>query len=1198
MHTQEQARAALQTLLRDYNALTREQRDEMNEASVVRQFIDRLLRDVLGWPVEEPTRYVYEPRTEIGRPDMALLLESGDTIYLEAKRFGAIKELAEARRTITGVITPGQMALPGMAVDRTAEEQQAINYAFKLGRTWAILTNFEKLRLFNARRDWLVLSFEAPQAYLDEFDHLWQLSYDNILSGSLDALSNQRYARDIDTPYLNFINEWRERLAQDIIQRDVLNAWAFFDDGSINLPRLRAVVQRYLDRLVIVRFAEDHLVIPAGTLRDFHDLRRRNIYTHTIDQFLERFFARFDDVHNSALFAKGWADYALFSDDVLLPLINKLYEARYRSMPADIIGNTYEQYLGKALALDNGSVTTRDNLETRKKQGSYYTPQVIVRYLVDTTLGRYLYATADGRPGGEPLPGEMRKTSRDVRDLRVLDSACGSGSFLIYAYEVLADFYQGEINRLEADMLRRSGELAAEGASPIDRELAVADYRAELDRIRNYPRLILETHLYGVDLDPQAAEIAVVNLIMRAMERRQHEKRLPMILGQNIKVGNGLIGLRPDDARLDPFCAEIADLIALRALMHTDPDRDVERAELRTDNYRGMTLGEAHDIPNPKARERAVDAVKDRILHPMTELPPDTGHPTFDRLLAETRAVAGELNADFAPHFSDLARIRPFHWGVEFPEVFFDADGQPLENPGFTIIVGNPPWEILKPDLREYYAQFDPDIESKLTRRQAERRIEELDAEDPRRVAGWEQQTRGIEESAAFLKACGDYERQGRGDTATHKLFLERAYGLLQDGGRIGYLVPSGLYTDLGTKELREMLLDEGHIDYLFSFSNERYFFPGVDHRFKFVLVGAQKGPQSDGFWAAFRFNPRVAVAPDDLPAFLADPDNLIYVRRESIARFRPDSLSIMEFQSRRDYEVAERIYADHPLLGEVLAGHWNVKFTREFDKTNDRSLFNTREMGLPVYEGQNLGFFGELLRPPTIWVDEQSGREKLLSPLQKQAPELTPEQIPLDYEYYRFGFRRIARSTDMRTLYVSYLPKRSFAMYTLTTTVKHYFDGTRFRPYMSDAQEMFLYSCMASFVLDFVMRFQVASSVAMFNAYSLPVPRLNPGDPYFDAIVPRAARLTCTAPAFADLWGEVMGEPWTEASGATHPAERARLRDEIDAIVAHLYGLSSREFDHILGTFPLVFPDDDAGRARREALLDVYDEWAGRLAR
>jgi predicted type IV restriction endonuclease len=190
MPTETEARQALQKLVEDYNRLTADQRENMIEASVVRQFIDRLLRDVLGWPIEDPARYKYELATQAGRPDITLIPDMGGTVFVEAMRFGVIKELKEARNRIEGVITPGQMALPGMAVDRTEEEQQAINYAFANGATWAIMTNFEKLRLFNARRDWLVLSFERPGAYLDEFEQLWQLAYHSILNGSLDRLSS------------------------------------------------------------------------------------------------------------------------------------------------------------------------------------------------------------------------------------------------------------------------------------------------------------------------------------------------------------------------------------------------------------------------------------------------------------------------------------------------------------------------------------------------------------------------------------------------------------------------------------------------------------------------------------------------------------------------------------------------------------------------------------------------------------------------------------------------------------------------------------------------------------------------------------------------------------------------------------------------------------------------------------------------
>ena len=351
--SQDRARATIRELIAKYNRLEPPERTLATEANVVHQFIVPLLA-ALGWPVDDPARYKYELTTQAGRPDMTLIPVQGGTIFVEAKRFGIIKELAQARNTTMGTITPGQMALPGMATDRTAEEQQAINYAFENGGTWAILTNFEKLRLFNARRDWLVLSFERPSAYLTEFEFLWTLSYESVCSGGLADLSNQRYRGDVDTDYLRFINEWREKLAQDILTRRAANPWAFHPAGAVNLAALRAVVQRVLDRLVVVRFAEDHLIIPAGTLYGMYEQNRHNPYSFTMTQFFQRLYRRFDAEHNSALFAPDLADAADFSDDRLGELVCKLYEARYRALSADIMGNTYEQYLGQTLAQRGG----------------------------------------------------------------------------------------------------------------------------------------------------------------------------------------------------------------------------------------------------------------------------------------------------------------------------------------------------------------------------------------------------------------------------------------------------------------------------------------------------------------------------------------------------------------------------------------------------------------------------------------------------------------------------------------------------------------------------------------------------------------------------------------------------------------------------------------------------------------------------
>lgn len=650
--SKEEARKNLEALIERFYQLTQDQKGEVSESSVFGSFILPLFRDVLGWPTEDVTKFAREQAVVGGRRvDGVLHLDSGERLFVEAKRFSAIQRLSNSNEWTMG---PGQLSLPSMATDRTREEQQAINYAFESGGKWAILSNFERLRLFNARRDWLVLAFETPAAYKEDFEQLWKLSWEEIHRGSLDQMDNQRLVKDIDSNYLDFINQQREQLAIDVTLNKETNEWAYSDSEELRLDALRAVVQRFLDRLVVVRFAEDHYVIDPGSLKRAYDYGKDNPYAREPYHYLREFFRHFDENHNSALFSLSEVDEVAFSEEVLNPLMEKLYEARFRAMPADIIGNTYEEYLAKTIVLEDGVIAIADNLEWRKAQGSYYTPQYIVEFIVDRTLGRCLYGTQNGRPNGIKAYGHERLTFADIRDLRVLDSACGSGSFLIYAYQVLAEFYQSEIVRLTEEFEQMVRDIAARF------EIATVDDRIEAQRIENerdnlrnnYRQLILEKHLYGVDLDPQAAEIAVMNLILRALEGSRQSEKLPLILNQNIKVGNSLIGLRPDDPSLEEYADALATIRQLR----------IELIET------------------------------------------DHNDPRHGEIQVELESATEDLKREFQSQFSVSAR--PFHWHIEFPEVFVDENGQPLDNPGFHFVFGNPPYGAkLNPDERKFLSR-------------------------------------------------------------------------------------------------------------------------------------------------------------------------------------------------------------------------------------------------------------------------------------------------------------------------------------------------------------------------------------------------------------------------------------------------------------------------------------------------------------
>lgn len=649
----EQTKAQVTALVERYYAYPMQELALQSEANVRANFIDPLFA-ALGWPVDDPTCYnreIYVRRAGFADIGLSTTPGAAPILFVEAKRFGAIAPLKQVQNRRDR--TASAFHLPGMSVDRTREEQQAINYAYERGIRWAALTNFEHLRLFDAFRDTLVLSFETPRELELRFDDLWILSYPEVTRGQLDTLRAHRERADVDAEYLELINEWRLRLGRDIYGykgNQVLLTDP--ETGKIDVYRLRDVVQRILDRLVVIRYAEDRLVIPPDQLWHLAQVARNVPYLSLL-ALLREFFFGFNVQHNGTLFADHLCDRLEISNEILIAVIENLYDARFRAMSPDIMGNTYEQYLGQALVVHPDDVQVADNLETRKAQGSYYTPEYVVRYIVDHTLGRLLYGTENGRSDGPFLPGGRRKTLDEVRGtngrpLTVLDPASGSGSFLIYAYRVLEEFYEVEIGHIQAERDTRAVALLAQNMMPLDIRIELATLDRLLESLKDYKNQILERHIYGVDLDPQAAELAAVNLMLRAIQRGW---RLPLILDQNIKVGNSLVsGL--------PLCVSTPDMP--EALAAYAP-RLAEVRRLRLQQQGAAAQGE-------------------RVMGLQSQI---------DALRAELNA---EINTSLAAYFDNNAERRPFNWAVEFPEVFLDETGHWDAAGGFDVVLGNPPY--------------------------------------------------------------------------------------------------------------------------------------------------------------------------------------------------------------------------------------------------------------------------------------------------------------------------------------------------------------------------------------------------------------------------------------------------------------------------------------------------------------------------
>ncbi|MBI2864415.1 MAG: N-6 DNA methylase [Chloroflexi bacterium] len=498
-----------------------------SEADVRAGYVD-LLFQALGWNVFNDPGQITNYRREgyvrgAGFVDVGLELRGQPVLFLEAKRFGRIP--ASAQRS----------------GDRTVEEKQAFRYARGKSITYAILTNFERLHVFNADHERLIYAFDHPQDYLRNFEALWRLSPAEVERGSLPWWEGQFEKKDVDLEFLAALRRWRLQLANAIHEHNVSNPILLRGDGSFDFDRLMAGVQRILDRLILIRYGDDKEVLLAHDLLDTTLAEYRNRGAYARSDHLMRAFAdlshMMDQHHNTTLFAPGHiCELLAIPNQTLAQVIEEMNGISFRKFTSDILGSTHESYLGTKLALRNGRVEDEERRDVRKGRGIYYTPRWVVQYIVDNTLGRRLKELEE-----EHGLHAIQK----VRGLAVLDPACGSGSFLIYAYQVLAEFYR----RLNDDIAQEQARLVRKAT-----QLSLMEHLEEIRHlpapVADYPDVILREHLFGVDLDPEAAEIAAVNLTMQAFADSRN-KKLPVILNENIKVGNSLIS--GGEAELSPY---------------------------------------------------------------------------------------------------------------------------------------------------------------------------------------------------------------------------------------------------------------------------------------------------------------------------------------------------------------------------------------------------------------------------------------------------------------------------------------------------------------------------------------------------------------------------------------------------------------------------------------------------------------------
>lgn len=500
-----------------------------NETQLRREFADPLF-EALGWDITNRRglasaykEVVHEDRLIVGgasrAPDYAFRIGGERKFFVETK-----KPAVNLR-------------------DAPSPAFQLRRYAWSAKLPLSILTDFEEFVVYDCRVEPAKEDGAATARLLyvksDEFADRWDeiaslFSREAVLRGSLEEFAETLHVRrgtsEVDGAFLRDIERWRTALAEDIASRN----------PNVTQRELNFAVQQTIDRIVFLRIAEDRGLEPYGQLRDLAD--GEGVYPR-----LKRLFVRADDRYNAGLFHFQDEPDRQEGPDMLTPglemgdgpfreIFARLYYPdspyEFSVLPAQTLGQVYEQFLGQVIRLtEDHQAVVEDKPEVKKAGGVYYTPTPIVDFIVRATLGRLVEGRTIRQVGG----------AGRRPPIRVLDAACGSGTFLLGAYDFLLAWY------LQA-YISDGPEKWVRGRSPRIRRVSQDIWRLTVDERKR----ILLTHIYGVDIDAQAVEVTKLSLLLKVLEGESQESVFPQMellqqrvlpdLARNIKCGNSLVG--------------------------------------------------------------------------------------------------------------------------------------------------------------------------------------------------------------------------------------------------------------------------------------------------------------------------------------------------------------------------------------------------------------------------------------------------------------------------------------------------------------------------------------------------------------------------------------------------------------------------------------------------------------------------------
>jgi len=883
-----------------------------------------------------------------------------------------------------------------------------------------------------------------------------------------------------------------------------------------------------------------------------------------------------------------------------------LVRVNWRDMGPDELGYIYEGLLelvplitedGRSFAFAG---TGESRGHARKTTGSYYTPDDLVQLLLDSALDPVIGRTVQAHPD---------KPAEALLELAVVDPACGSGHFLLAAARRLAD---------QVARLRGAGT-----PTPDEYQHALRD--------------VVRRCVHGVDVNPLAVELCKVSLWMESID-----PGLPLtFLEHHIRVGNSLLGTTrdlmadcvPDDAwgalegddkkltaslkrrnkaelagqriiRFDQVNGTGALREAMRAVEQAS-DTDAVALVEKEERWKALLASQAYEHTKLVADAWCAAFLwpKDKP-GPVLDAAPTTAiwlslrekeTPPSHVLVETTRAIAEEYSL--------------FHWEIAFPQVF--ARG------GFDVVLGNPPWERVKLQEQEFFANRDPSIAIARNAAERRKRIEALPSTNPGLWREWCIATRSAQGQSHFVRHSGRYPLCGKGDVNTYALFAEHNWRILGPRGCAGFIVPSGIATDDTTKDYFQAITRSYALKAMWEFENEGFFTAGKGHMLRFALT-TLSGRDDKAEAADYLFQGQAVSDLDDV-------EHHFTLTAQDIETINPNTGTCPIFRTKRDASIALSIYNRAGVLwreGDPDGNPWGLRFMAMFHMANDSGLFRQQgelasagwkiegnrflkdgEAMLPLYEAKMTYIYNH--RSGTFEGAQPGERlHRLPTPSDEQLTN--PRYVPLPFYWvaeseveakldgvwdrsWLLGWRDVTDArASVRTVVACIIPR---------VAVNDKF--LLMMPSVDARLAACLYGNLSSISLDYCARQKVGGlSLKYFtmrqlpvlkpNAYGVPTPWSTP-IPLRDWLLPRVLELSYTSwdlQSFAEDCGD-SGPPFI-----WNPERRFQLQCELDAAFFHLYGISQSDAVYILDTFDVLQRSDERAHGdyrTKRVILEIY---------